>query len=65
MVTKKRVRVTKADKALSYTGWWVKYPWHVGDTPYPKDKDGNCTCKCVYCRARGKHKATRAAHLKS
>ena len=65
MAPTKRVRVTKVDKALSYTQWGIKYPWHVSAIPYPKDKDGNCTCKCVYCRKRGKHKSTRVAHLKS
>lgn len=58
---KKRTR----DAALSYTAWGIKYPWHVSDEPYPKDRKGNCTCKCVYCTKRPTHKATRAAHLKS
>ena len=58
----------RGDKALSYTEWAIKYPWHVSgprEFKYPKDKRGNCTCRCVYCRKRGVHKTTRAAHLKS
>lgn len=60
-----RRRQSRADKASTYTEWGIRYPWHVSDTPYPKDKNGNCACKCVYCRRRGEHKATRKAHLKS
>lgn len=57
-----------ADKALTYTQWYIKYPWHVSGSKegkYPHDRAGNCTCRCQYCVARGKHKATRAAHLRS
>ena len=64
--TKRRVRNT--DKALSYTQWAIKYPWHVSGTmdgKYPRTASGKCACKCVYCRQRGVHGATRVAHLKS
>ena len=47
-----------------YTRWGIKYRWHVSNEPYPRDKQGNCKCTCRYCKARGKHKATRKAHLK-
>ncbi len=60
-----KARPTRADRAASYTAWGIRYPWHVSDTPYPKDRAGNCTCQCIYCRKRGKHLASRAAHLTS
>jgi hypothetical protein len=47
----------------TYTEWRIKYPWHVSNEPYPKDKDGNCTCDCKYCIKYGVHTATREAHM--
>ena len=47
-----------------YTRWGIKYPWHVSDDPYPKNKKGKCACKCAYCKKRGSHAATKKAHLK-
>jgi hypothetical protein len=49
----------------TYTQWAAKHVYHVSNEPYPKDKNGNCTCDCEYCKERGEHKATLEAHLKN
>ena len=42
----------KGDNKLTYTQWWIKYPWHVSGTPesgkVPPD------CQCEYCIKRRK-----------
>ncbi len=63
VVKKPARKLVPSDGMAAYTQWGSRYPWHVSSEPYPRDSKGDCTCKCTYCRARGRHKATRAAHL--
>ena len=57
--TNRRVNMRREE---TYTQWAVKYSWHVSDEPYPSNQEGDCTCDCEHCHARGAHKANREAH---